>query len=1062
MHEVVKTRLLDALDGIEVRDTFAGGYDSEEIRDIRITVKDVGNIKLPLSQDQAQQIISKTRPINLVKIEQTDNDTVTRNAWELDLRDVTITRGAQWDGLLKDILKTVSEKLGITHPIQMHQYRMLLFGKGIMFKEKAAIENTPNTFGTLVMSLPSRHRRGDVAVKGRDTKQRMRSSQRAVTYTFWSSDVEYNVLPVKSGYRWVLVCNLATTIPLERPLLSGPRVGNELLRKNLEHLTRDDNERPVYYALDYHYADNGLSLAGLLPRDRACVEQLLSAGQDLGFDIFLAILETTEVVDTASHDRSGDGYQHNHYRDPLEGVDTDYDSDDSVSNFVCTLLGAQAVFELNGTMATSSLKIHPFSILQDDPFGNYADIKQGLRNYDSQVTHWYRTTALVIVPPKGLLSFFTPRGSPLWRNRSKDPWHCFLDYCIGRCQSAYSEAALKLLLQLLEKMSAAGQLQWHTCTALSENLYHLAISINSSKLIDWMVLHGPPLPLTVLSSSRTQFEMSTISFECLSARLSRVFETKNSLNDQYQTILAIHGDIDPNDELLELLRSIAAKAISNWGPIGLYEDGIALLDLTLYTNHNFEVMKSSIIPKLVNTSSHLTAFMFGFIHKWKQCMRRNQVPPDEAKPIYEELVRATIRDMSISSSRETSISWARPKRKPISINETLDKSATHMMITHQILHDFTVSLFQPGLEEQRDIFIKKIGAEARSMKHMTFNYLWIPLLQDLLSACEKLKISLSTRTWQQLYQAVLKSFLLIYVGKPPQPDLAQTVVSCPCSHCRELDKFLADPTQKVTQLRPTKSEIPHILYELAMLGNRTKRRVSEGGRCVTITKDVKSNAERLIHLYEERKLDAARQLCAFDQRKLRTVLAGEYEAIMTMSVLERPEDTALTSPLASIPETPAKEIARLEAEMERLVNATPSSAPALAMGNSTAFRQSTNKTPASQTMSRSRAEKPSRTSTLPHATTSSASRAIPAAMHPAISPYQATRGPISSTPITTTPQRLPAQHTPKASFPIFNNMAASRSVSSPSRLPPSTTISHPVAGAKRKMVECIDLTLDDD
>lgn len=134
----LKDRLRDTLDGIKVSDTFAGGYDVEEIQDLRIAIKDVGNINLPLSHEQARQIISETCPIPLVRIDQVMNDTVTRNAWELDLRSLTITGGPRWDGLLKDVLKTVSEKLGITSPIQMHLYRALLFGKGVVCREHAA------------------------------------------------------------------------------------------------------------------------------------------------------------------------------------------------------------------------------------------------------------------------------------------------------------------------------------------------------------------------------------------------------------------------------------------------------------------------------------------------------------------------------------------------------------------------------------------------------------------------------------------------------------------------------------------------------------------------------------------------------------------------------------------------------------------------------------------------------------------------------------------------------------------------------------------------------------
>lgn len=71
--------LLDALDGVKDSDTLAGGYNFGEVQGLRISVKDVGNINLPLSGEQAQQIISKTCPISLGKPGQTMNDTASHS-----------------------------------------------------------------------------------------------------------------------------------------------------------------------------------------------------------------------------------------------------------------------------------------------------------------------------------------------------------------------------------------------------------------------------------------------------------------------------------------------------------------------------------------------------------------------------------------------------------------------------------------------------------------------------------------------------------------------------------------------------------------------------------------------------------------------------------------------------------------------------------------------------------------------------------------------------------------------------------------------------------------------
>lgn len=437
-------------------------------------------------------------------------------------------------------------------------------------------------------------------------------------------------------------------------------------------------------------------------------------------------------------------------------------------------------------------------------------------------------------------------------------------------------------------------------------------------------------------------------------------------------------------------------------------------------------------------------------------MRRKQIPLDEGKPIYEELVRVTVQKMAMSLLVPAA-NYIVPGH-----DDQISGRPLIPVVTHRVLHDFTVSLFEPGLEEQRDLFIKIISSDAMAIEHNSFTDLWIPLLQDLLFACEKFKISLSSQTWQQFYQAVLKSFLLICVGKPPKPNLAQNPV---LGAREEVNQFLVDSTRKVARLCMTETEALRTTTKIARFcDDYTWKLEPQGHRryVLIITKKDKKDGPQW-SAYEERKLAGAKRLYAFDQQKLRTVLAGEYEAIMTMSVIEVPEDAATTSSLDPIPANPAEELARLDAEMERLVNNnTPPNATVQTTGNRTIDDPSRNWVFPSQTMSRSRAAVPTRTFTMPQRSISGASRVDPPATRPVASSFRARRGRISSTPVPSTRQRPPAPRGPRTPVTTSNSVAAPRSVSWSSRRPPSTVIPHPVAGAKRKMVELIDLTLDDD
>lgn len=132
----LKHCLRDALDGFEVHDVFAGSHDIEQIRDPQIIAKEVGKIDLPLSSEQAQQIISKAHPATLSQGDDEIFDATVENAWELSPPDFEITAGPQWDALLNDILQVVSTKLSIVHPVQTRLRKMVLYGQGARVKTR--------------------------------------------------------------------------------------------------------------------------------------------------------------------------------------------------------------------------------------------------------------------------------------------------------------------------------------------------------------------------------------------------------------------------------------------------------------------------------------------------------------------------------------------------------------------------------------------------------------------------------------------------------------------------------------------------------------------------------------------------------------------------------------------------------------------------------------------------------------------------------------------------------------------------------------------------------------
>ncbi|KAI8954288.1 hypothetical protein F4801DRAFT_575680 [Xylaria longipes] len=901
-----KDRLRDALDGIDPSSALRGAGSADNLE----------GASGPFDQGSSETIVDTT---------------VQQNAWELDPQSFAITAQSQWDGMLKEFLTVISRTLGVSNRIvRAELHKLSIWGKGAVFQAHADSEKIPHMFGTLVISLPSHHRGGDVIVRYLD-------------------------------------------------------------------------EEAVFST--YEHAMAGVYC--LKSRDQACLEELLHACHYLGFDIFLAILEREDV-----HEKN--------YEDEFYRIRYDDEIDPhTLGECVNSTLTAKHVHNLSGNEIRTSIAMKKDSIMHSDLFV-----------IGSQTADTYK--ALVIVPPKVMVSFLTSPRSARFSYSSDLKPQKILDYCIDRCQPSNSESALEVLLQLLQKMEESGQLEWTKNIVLTEKLYKLTMTCHGSELIDWITRYVLPLPLTVLSWSRRQFETFAISFERLNIGFSSVVQPRKLLKDQYQVILAFRADTDPKDELLELIRDTPTKTFSdgNWGSSHSYEDGLALYNLALCAHDGLEVMKSTIIPKLVGTCGEKTEFMLGFIHGWHQGMQREEITLTDSQPIYESLVRVTLQSMSISLLTVEDEEAHDIKRTRQDLNSGLP---TTPMTSYKILYRFLASLFQPCLEEQRDIFIKKIAAEAPFINATNFETLWIPVLQDLLNNNEELKISLSDQSWQQFYQTLRESFLLSYVGKAlPKPDLIRNPVSCSCNECRDLNQFLLDPIQRVRSFdRSTPSQKTHFLQMFPYNRNDC---TNSGYPNYIIHKVEDPRTERERNSRARRKLKAAEHLWGFDPGKLRTVLAGKYQVIMTMNFLEHPEYIAITSPLASssmqrreplapVSANPTAATASPEGGKILRVDNTLSSAPAPTGSNISTYGPSIAYITPSQPVSMSAVTMRTQTLASPQTTTSGIERAGLSTMPSTAPQLEAMRNRVSSAPYTLTWQEIGNLST---SFP---STAATRSVS---------------------------------
>ena len=278
-------------------------------------------------------------------------------------------------------------------PITSELYKMLIYEKGAFFKPHTDTEKIPGMFGTMVICLGSEHEGGDVIVKHQGKTIVLESFDGAVLC--WYSDVSHEVRPVTSGYRLVLTYNLAIAhAPLQPPtaslLTSGARQLRHTLRRYLEnHRDRADEPDKLYYLLDHMYTEANISLKALKARDLLVAQTLASIGEEIGLDIFLTILEKSEigiVEEDDYHSRWGWRGRDEEDEDAGEGEEED-EGWHSLDEILDSDYQIKKLVDLDGQVVRTEIDIKEDVLMRsliqdyDDPFENATRSESSYNGY---------------------------------------------------------------------------------------------------------------------------------------------------------------------------------------------------------------------------------------------------------------------------------------------------------------------------------------------------------------------------------------------------------------------------------------------------------------------------------------------------------------------------------------------------------------------------------------------------------------------------------------------------------------------------------------------------------
>jgi hypothetical protein len=435
MRERATERIGEVLAGIERGNAVA--RHATDASDLRIDVRGVGPLRLPVSSRQAKQLCSVARPARFGRGEETVRDAHVRDTWVVPKSRVKIdTR--RWNRTLLPVLGRLRDELGLPEGCRLKAelHAMLVYAPGQFFLPHKDSEKSDDMVGTLVVTLPSSFRGGALVIEHRGTKVVARGSKRRLSFVAFYADCRHEVQPVNEGFRVVLTYNLSVegdTASVVRVDPAAVDVLTGLLRDHFEtplpqpEWSRDGTPRQpprrLVCLLDHEYTERGLGWERLKGIDRARATALLAAAEQADCDAFLALAEIEEVRQPEPPEweepwrRSW--YADDDAEDDIEGDPASIDTDDYASLDLVSGSTTLRVWIPRGAKRRERIDTYV-----NDEETCAATPTGALRPYESEYTpfmgnwgntidRWYRRAAIVL-SPSGHAFAVRAEASPAW------------------------------------------------------------------------------------------------------------------------------------------------------------------------------------------------------------------------------------------------------------------------------------------------------------------------------------------------------------------------------------------------------------------------------------------------------------------------------------------------------------------------------------------------------------------------------------------------------------------------------------------------------------------------
>ncbi len=298
-------RDLKPLEALLLDVTYPGDFFVDGAMEIpmpRIEVEDAGTLSFPIAQSQIDAMAQHATQAPYGRGEETIVDTAVRNVWQISPNSVKIS-AKSWPATFSGILSKVATGLGCqADTVAAELYKLLIYKPGGFFLPHRDTEKAPGMFGTLVLTLPSAHRGGELRIRhaGREATTASNAVDPSeLAFAAFYADCEHEVLPLLEGNRVCLIYNL-----IQRPgktglqRLQAPNYECQIEKASaiLEAFWKAPGKaQKLAWLLDHQYSPASLAFSALKGVDAAKSNVLLRAAARAGCSVHLAVVHIGET-----------------------------------------------------------------------------------------------------------------------------------------------------------------------------------------------------------------------------------------------------------------------------------------------------------------------------------------------------------------------------------------------------------------------------------------------------------------------------------------------------------------------------------------------------------------------------------------------------------------------------------------------------------------------------------------------------------------------------------------------------------------------------------------------